>query len=175
MLGFALAVLAVASAGPDAMASGCAMASAKPTRSSPTTAERAALCLINGQRRTRGLKPLRLNRALSAAARQHSRDMVQRHYFSHTTPDGSGPVQRVGRTGYLAPGRGWELGEDLAWGVGSRGSPQGIVSAWMHSPGHRKIILTPSYREVGIGLDWGAPTPMSLPAATYTADFGVKH
>ena len=64
------------------------------------------------------------------------------------------------------------MGEDLAWGAGRRGSAQGIVRAWMHSPEHRKVILTASYREVGIGLVWGAPRRVSLPAATYTADFG---
>ena len=30
--------------------------------------------------------------------------------------------------------------------------PNTIVTGWMNSPGHRKAILTPKYREMGIGI-----------------------
>lgn len=153
----------------------CASASAEPAQASRAAATRATLCLINAERSARGLGAVRLDRKLSRAARRHSRHMVRRGYFAHTTPRGSSFVQRIRRAGYLRPGRWWYLGEDLAWGVGSRGSPQGVVRAWMHSPKHREVMLTPLFREVGIGLVWGAPRGLDLPAATYTADFGFTN
>ena len=46
----------------------------------------------------------------------------------------------------------------------------------MHSPGHKANILTPSYRDIGIGIALGAPAklPDGMPAATYTTDFGAR-
>jgi uncharacterized protein YkwD len=49
------------------------------------------------------------------------------------------------------------------------------MRALMHSPGHRTNLLRPQYREIGIGLAYGAPEPQSVPrqAAIYTTDFGA--
>ncbi len=46
------------------------------------------VCLINAERRTRGLAVLASNGKLARAARHHSADMVARGYFAHTSPDG---------------------------------------------------------------------------------------
>ena len=158
-----------------AHAATCATAVSEPAQSSRATTVRATLCQINAVRRARGLGALRLNHALSRAAQRHSRDMIRKSYFAHITPGGSTFVDRIRRTGYLGPGRSWYLGENLAWGVGSRGTPRGVVRAWMQSAPHRKVLMTPSYREVGIGVVWGAPHRLRLRAGTYTADFGVTH
>jgi len=50
-----------------------------------------------------------------------------------------------------------------------------IVPLWMTSPGHRANILEPDYREIGIGLAYGAPEPQPVPkqAAIYTTTFGA--
>jgi uncharacterized protein YkwD len=42
-------------------------------------------------------------------------------------------------------------GENLAWGVGDRGTARGIVAAWLASPGHRANLLRASFRRVGVG------------------------
>jgi uncharacterized protein YkwD len=65
------------------------------------------------------------------------------------------------------------VGENLGWGWGVGASPSRIVEAWMHSPEHRKILLRPSYQEVGIGVALGGPRPQAASEATFTADFGV--
>ena len=45
----------------------------------------------------------------------------------------------------------------------------------MNSPGHRANILSPSFREIGIGVAYGAPVAgAGTPAATYATDFGRK-
>ena len=132
------------------------------------------LCLINVQRHGHGLPAVRLNPRLSQAARAHSRDMVRRRYFSHTTPEGLSFDDRIRGTGYLRASRQWFVGENLAWGWRGRDSARRIVRAWMHSPPHREVMLNPAFREVGIGIASGVPRPLPPGGATYTADFGVR-
>lgn len=135
---------------------------------------RATLCLLNEERTSRGLPRLRLNDRLSNAAERHSRDMVQRTYFSHDSLSGLSFVDRIRRAGYLRSARSWSAGENLAWGSGTRGAPEQIMRAWMNSSGHRANILTGRFREVGIGVAEGAPVRVGSAAATYTTDFGFK-
>jgi len=153
----------------------CQAASAQVGHASRAQLLRGTLCLMNVERARRGLPQLRLNRRLSRAATRHSRDMVRRHYFSHDSLGGASFVDRVRRTGYLRSVRSWNLGENLAWGSGNRGTPEQIVRAWMKSPGHRSNILTGRFREVGIGVSAGAPVRVDgVPAATYTTNFGAR-
>ncbi len=51
---------------------------------------------------TEGLPPLAWSYQLSQAASQHSRDMINHVYYSHTSPDGSGVTERIAATGYQA-------------------------------------------------------------------------
>jgi uncharacterized protein YkwD len=170
----ALAMLATTAGPSDAAASACDSASAVPSRAGETTSVRATVCLINAVRRRHGLRTLRLDSQLSRAARDHSRDMVRRHYFAHNTPEGESPAHRVLATGYVRPHRHWVVGETLAWWRPAA-SPARIVAAWMHSAPHRKVILTPSFRDIGIGVVLGVPRPMRRGGATYTADFGRRN
>jgi uncharacterized protein YkwD len=175
-LAVALAVLwAVAALAPlpAARAASCAGAHAVPGQATRAELTRAILCVSNAERREHGLRRVRIDPLLSAAALRHSQDMVRRDYFAHTGPSGDTFVQRIRAAGYLASARRWLVGENLAWGWGLRGSPAGIVRAWLRSPEHRKILLRPSYREVGIGVALGGPRPKAAREATFTADFGV--
>jgi uncharacterized protein YkwD len=172
--GLAVAAIAGSAASPDAAsAATCAGASAEPGEASRAVLARALLCAINAERHRHGLQGVRPNARLEAAARRHSRDMVARRYFEHTTPEGVTVFQRVRRAGYLRSAGRWTVGENLAWGAGPLGSARGVVRAWMHSPGHRRVLLWRSFDQVGIGAVWGAPRPLRGPAVTYTADFGV--
>jgi uncharacterized protein YkwD len=171
----AATITATGASSDEALAVRCAGATALPAHSSERTLARATLCVLNAERRTHRLRALRLNARLSAAAVAHSRDMVQRDYFSHTTPLGTSFLQRIRHTGYLHRSRRWLVGENLAWGEGAGGSAQAILRAWMHSPPHRKAILTASYRDVGIGVVSGLPLRLPTGGATYTTDFGIKH
>src|SRR5918996_989043 len=82
-------------------------------------------------------------------------------------------VDRIRHTGYLSGANSWSLGENLAWGSHNRAAPRAITEMWMNSAGHRANILSPAFREVGIGLALGAPGP-SGPGATYATEFGSK-
>jgi uncharacterized protein YkwD len=170
----ALAFVAVAGRSPDAFAASCGPVHAAPAKIGRAAVERAVRCELNAVRRGHGLRPVRANALLAGVARDHSRDMVQRKYFAHTSLSGTSFVQRIRRSGYLASAPHWMIGETLAWGSGGFASVHEIVQAWMHSPPHRRVILHAGYREVGVGVVWGAPRDVHSPAATYTADFAAK-
>jgi uncharacterized protein YkwD len=83
-------------------------------------------------------------------------------------------IDRIRRTGYLRHARRWTVGENLAWGTHRSSAPRAITTMWMNSPGHRANILSPSFREVGIGLALGAPGANGGSAAPYATEFGGK-
>ena len=151
-----------------------ACASADQTAANATVSDLAAgvRCLLNQERTDAGRPAVAQNQHLAAAATRHSADMVARHYFAHTSLGGSTFVDRIRRTGYL-PSRGrWSAGEILAWTSGSLATPRGLVDAWMASPEHRRILLDPSFSEVGVGVVAGSPREGVGSALTATADFG---
>jgi len=151
----------------------CADAGLEATQHNLRRIRAAVLCLHNRIRAAHGLPRLRQNRRLRRAALGHSRDMVRDGYFAHTTPEGGTMVDRILRAEYVRNDEGWALGENLAWGTGSLGTPEGAVDAWMSSPGHRANILKKAYRELGVGVAIGVPLSDAA-GATYTVDFGVR-
>jgi uncharacterized protein YkwD len=106
-------------------------------------AEKTMFSQINEARAQNGLSPLWLNPVLQQAARGHSKDMYQRHYFSHRTPDGKTPYGRLQdlRFHYVT------AGENLAFAPDEAQAWQAL----MNSPDHRANILNPDFRCVGIG------------------------
>ena len=92
---------------------------------------------------------------LQRAAELHSLDMAARDFFEHRNPDGVHPDARIVRQGYPPI----LVGENLAWGETEKSTPAAIVELWMQSPGHRRNILEPGYREIGIGMAYDAPEP----------------
>jgi uncharacterized protein YkwD len=131
----------------------------------PTT-EQQVLELLNQVRRQYGLGILVVSPQLRIAARAHSADMLQRSYFDHNSP-GQSFDSRLAR--YVKSSL---IGETVAWGEGSAGTPAGIVGQWMHSAAHRRTILAPALRRVGIGFATGAFE--GVPSAVVaTADFAA--
>ena len=153
-------------------AAACQSANASAGSATNRALVRATLCVLNAERARHNLRPLRLNRKLSRAARRHSRAMAQRRFFSHTSLSGASFVDRIRSTGYLSGARSWAVGENIAYGSGSRSAPRSIGRAWMNSAGHRANILSSSFRAIGIGIALGTPTGGG--GATYTTDFGRR-
>ena len=93
--------------------------------------------------------------------------MVRRRFFGHVCPDGTTVVSRIRkRTSYLlGPLQSWSLGENLAWGSGSKGTPRGSSRTWMRSSAHRRAILNRPFRDVGVGVAAGAPVARRRSAA----------
>jgi uncharacterized protein YkwD len=105
----------------------------------------AAQHLINNYRRKKGLRPLRLNSRLSAAARAHSRDLASHDRISHYGSDGTDPWARVTRTGYPA-----RLAAENV-GTGQL-SIEEVFEGWRKSPDHDANLLLADAREMGIAL-----------------------
>lgn len=173
------AALAVALTAPGAaLASDCEGASDSPAETSLSVARDTTLCLLNEERTSRGLRPLREHSELRSAAQSYAELMDDHNFFDHVSPAGSTMVDRLKRgTGYLRSGRSWVVGENLAWGAGGAETPARIVRAWMRSPGHRKNILNGRFRDIGIGITDGAPVAgvsAASGAATYVNNFGAR-
>jgi uncharacterized protein YkwD len=128
---------------------------------------------VNFQRLVAGAQPLKADALLARAARSHSRDMVARHYFSHTSPGGSGLRSRVERTGWTRWRPSWALAENLAWGTGSLATASGVVDAWMASPPHRVNLLRKDLRLAGFGVARGTPNA-GANGVTVTLDLGSR-
>jgi uncharacterized protein YkwD len=113
-----------------------------------TDLEARMLDLVNAERAKQGLQALKPDPELAEVARGHSRDMFARGYFSHVTPDGEDPFDRmrVAHVGYFI------AGENLALAQTLPGAHQGL----MNSPGHRANVLRPQFGRLGVGvLDGG--------------------
>ena len=105
--------------------------------------------------------------------------MLNRNFFAHENPDGIGPTQRGRAEGYTA-----SVGENIAW----RGLPnaqdldrdQEVYDrheALFLSPGHRKNNMSPVYRELGNGIEFGlfsSPGEISRHSIMVTENFGVR-
>ncbi len=100
--------------------------------------------LVNKDRSEHGLAPLIRDEELTKVARQHSRDMFVRGYFSHVTPDGKDPFDRMKANDirFITAGENIALAQTIS--IAQYG--------FMHSPGHRANILNPAFGHIGIGI-----------------------
>jgi uncharacterized protein YkwD len=158
----------------SAGAQSCNGADRGPQKISRGQARKAIICVINNKRQAHGVGPVQSSKPLQKASGRHARTMLSSKCFSHQCGGEAPLASRVYNTGYLPCSCAWGLGENLAWGKKSRGSPARIVDAWMQSPPHRSTLLNGSFNHVGIGVAWGSPYSSSMRAATYAADFGYK-
>jgi uncharacterized protein YkwD len=108
-------------------------------------AESEMLRLVNIEREKAGVSPLdRGDTALIEVARDHCRDMFSRGYFSHYTPEGRSPFDRMSSKGIEFQ----YAGENLALAPNTQLAMKGL----MNSPGHRANILSENFGRVGIGV-----------------------
>lgn len=107
--------------------------------------------------------PLAMNPALRCAARMHSKDMVDRNFFSHTNPDGELPWDRMKKAGY---GPYTNAGENIAAGSATAA---GTMDQWMNSDGHCANIMNPDFKEIGVGY-----YPGGKYGHVWTQVFGAK-
>lgn len=127
-------------------------------------AEDQVVTLLNQIRSAHGLSDFTVSVPLRNSARFHSADMLAKGYFDHNSPTEAWDT-RISH--YL---KALLIGENIAWGEGSYGTPEGIVSQWMNSATHRAIILTPGLHRIGLGLATGTYQG-SAGAVMATADF----
>ena len=120
----------------------------------PSTVDRILmLSLVNNLRQTdcdcgKNSMPathtLEWNSRLEAAAYVHALDMEKNQYFSHTSPDGSTPQDRIETQGYMYV----TYGENIA--SSSSGREQAVFEMWKNSAGHCKNMMDIRFTEIGV-------------------------
>jgi len=100
---------------------------------------------INAQRIEQGLDTLQLDTNLSAAAYAKAQDMLQKGYWSHTSPEGKEPWNFITENGYSYQ----VAGENLARNF-STTAP--MIEAWQASPTHNANLSSSAYSETGIAV-----------------------
>lgn len=114
------------------------------------TYEQEVLDLVNSERASRGIPPLKRVTALDYAARYHSADLGQDNYFSHDSYDreNGSLVFECGTWDRISSFYPSASGENIAGGYNS---PKSVMNAWMNSEGHRNNILNSNYKTIGVG------------------------
>lgn len=166
-----LALSAVAAAG----AAPAGSAEARAVRIVQANAvEAPSIARLNAIRRAHGLRPLAWSSQLARAARAHATSMGRRGYFAHTSADGTPFQYRLGR--YFRPAaRHVVVGETLYW-RSPTAPPRDVIGQWLASPLHRRILLDPEWREVGLEAVFVPAAPgvfRRQPVTIVVADFGA--
>jgi uncharacterized protein YkwD len=105
-------------------------------------------CLVNHARSAAGLPLLRSSVVLRHSATYKARRIADCRRFSHR-PCGD-PFAAAFRQARLADRRPWRVGEDLGYGVGRRSTPRYILTRWLASGSHRRVLLNPSMTHIGV-------------------------
>lgn len=107
----------------------------------------------NKRRSDHSVGTLGYSQHLSAIALQHSRDMAERDFFDHTSPDGDSADDRYRTFGHDDR----SSGENIACipfdpTTSAREAGHSVVDEWMNSRGHRENILRDQFTKEGIGI-----------------------
>ncbi|MHB1130914.1 MAG: CAP domain-containing protein [Chloroflexota bacterium] len=115
-----------------------------------------SLGLHNNARAAQGQGALQLDEGLNRVAQAHVDDMARRNYFSHTTPEGLSPWDRLRQAGVTFGAAGENLAKDY---VADGPSQPALLSAFTRmlaqtppNDGHRANILNPTFRRLGVGV-----------------------
>jgi uncharacterized protein YkwD len=136
---------------PSGSSRGSTFPSAPPAASADMPRE--VVDLVNQHRAQVRCPALAWDDAAARAAQGHSDDMAARNYFSHTSPEGRGPVERL-----RAQGAGFHLiAENIAMG---QRTAREVVQGWLASSGHRQNIENCGYTRTGVGYRDGRWTQL---------------
>ena len=103
---------------------------------------------VNRVRAQHHLIPLSRRSDLDQVAAAHSIDMARRGYFSHESPEGANPVDRIETAGI----------SDMTLAAENLGLTRAsdptlaIVRSWLNSPDHRRNLLAPAMNSTGVGI-----------------------
>ena len=103
--------------------------------------------------------------------------MLAHGFFSHDSVDGTAFSERIRRHYTNAGYARWSVGEALMASQARFVDAEAIVTAWLDSPSHRAIILSPTWRDTGIGVLYDSSAPATFGGAeaiVVTADFGLR-
>ena len=103
---------------------------------------------INFQRTAFGFTALEWDPVLCRTAREHSRRMLDAHFFGHQDPLYGDLAARLNAAGVI-----WTRCAENVFRENGYTDPAAIaVVEWMYSPGHRDNLLTADFRLTGVGV-----------------------
>lgn len=137
----------------------------------PGTAQKTMRCLTNYARIHDGLRPLAANATLNGAGAAKLAADISCAEFTHT-PCNKPFTVVFGR--YVTGANSYTLGENIAWGTGSFGTPRATMNAWLNSPEHRQNILSPAFHELGIGYLSEQSFQGTTGATLWSQEFGTR-
>jgi uncharacterized protein YkwD len=115
----------------------CLLVPAAPA-SARASAEVQMVRKANSFRKRHGLRPVRISRSLMRSSEGYAWHQMRNGFFGHSS--------RI-----HASGRFRRLGEILEYHGGTRARIRQAFRSWLHSPGHRAIIMDRGFRYVGAG------------------------
>lgn len=139
-----------AQAAAPAPTSSAASARASTTTSAATALQRLVTAEINAVRRQHKLPRLAVSAQLARAGKQHAQQLALAGYFSHDWSDGTPFGTWIRRFYPVGSARRWSAGENLAWATPDVSAGQ-AVEMWLQSPEHRRILLSKTWKQVGLG------------------------
>lgn len=98
---------------------------------------------VNALRQAAGLSTVALNAQLNAAAATHARDLSVQNRPWHFGSDGSSPLDRAKRVGYLGAVVGENISETYETELET-------LAAWMEQDDTRRVIVAPAATDLGI-------------------------
>jgi uncharacterized protein YkwD len=110
-------------------------------------------CLVDYARVHAGVPALRESKTLDLAGSLKVSADIHCGAFTHT-PCGQ-PFQSVFTAAGYSLGTAYSVGENLAYGQGTLGSPQAIMQAWLASPDHRQNLLSTNWTSFGVAVHAG--------------------
>jgi len=118
--------------------------------SAQSASELEILSRTNQVRLERGLKPLQWDNAAYKAAQGHARDMLDRNYFAHESPEGTDVSARLQAAGATEV----TVGENLATfeNYADATIVKRAMDGWINSPGHRANLLFTSFTHLGVAI-----------------------
>ena len=130
-------------------------------------------CLVNRRRARAGLAALRLSPALARSALLKADAIGRCGEFSHTAC--GQPLLAVFELVGYASGSFWTVGENLALLPEEQDSAHAALAAWLRSPSHRRVLLDPGFRELGVALVQRPPSDEASGGSTlWVAHFGRR-
>jgi uncharacterized protein YkwD len=153
-------------------AAACPHAGAQAHEISLAKLRKTMVCLVNRERAKRERRALDLSSRLKRAAQKHNDVMLAKDCFRHKCKGEPGLGHRIKQSGYTQGQRSWRFAEDL----GFARTPRQMIKVWLGSSFNRGNLLDPGFRDLGVGVGWGAPRRGVDDAkfATYTLVFGLR-
>jgi uncharacterized protein YkwD len=172
LLTLAISLALAASPGTTAALAGCPHADARAHKTSLANLRDAMRCLVNNKRDRHDLRTLDENGRLNTAAKRHTKVMLRRDCFKHRCADEPALRKRIRQSGYLQGANAFEFAEDL----GFDRTPRRLIKRLMNSAYNRRQILGKDWKDIGVGVGWGAPRKGRNDSkyATYTIVFAWR-